>query len=223
MCDEYGIMFDKQIRILHKGCTFDLPEKKKTNRIIKFIYAGNLLYGRDEILSKVAKAIQKCNKDDDKAYLEIYTATTITDELKNELDIPNCSTIMGRKEYEKIKEIENDAEYVIHVESFEKENIEKVRYSFSTKIIDCMQCGSVLIGIGPQEIASIKYIKTVPGAHVIDKIEDIDNRIELLISNKNNIISDAKKIREFAIENYEISTNCKKLRDDFIKLKTSKM
>ena len=218
LCNVYSEKFNKNFKILYKGCTFDFPKKQKVNDNIKFVYAGNLFYGRLEILSEIAKAIKKCNKKDNKASLEIYTAATITDEIKNKLNIPGISTIMGKREYEEIKRIENKADYVLHVESFEKKNIELVKYSFSTKIIDCLQSGSCLVGIGPRSISSIKYINNIPGAYVIYKIEDIDKEIEKLILNKNDIVENSNKTREFAIKNHEITKNQNKLRQDFIEL-----
>lgn len=217
LCEEYGKIFKKRIEILYKGCNFNEPVKEKNNDILKFVYAGNLFYGRDEILSKISKAIDKCNKKEKKAILEIYTGATITDELKSKLNIPGSSIIVGKREYEEIKKIESEADYVLHVESFEADNIYYVRYSFSTKIIDCLQSGSCLLGIGPDNVASIKYISKIPGAYVINQIEDIDSKIYNLVNN-NNIIQDSKEIRKFAIKNHDIKYNQNKLRNDFIEI-----
>lgn len=222
LCEEYSKIYKKDIKLLHKGCNFNYPIKRELNPVIKFIYAGNLLYGRDEILTKIAQAIEKCNKNGQSAILEVYTGSSITENLDKNLNIDGSSIIKGKRDYEEIKEIMNKAEYNLHVESFYPTNIESVKYSFSTKIIDCMQSGSSLVGIGPNTIASIKYIKNIPGAHVIDKIEDIDNKIKELIMKKDGIIKDAKKIRDFAMNNHEITANQNKLREDFIKLKNKK-
>lgn len=93
-----------------------------------------------------------------------------------------------------------------------------MKYSFSTKIIDCLQSGSATIAIGPSNISSIKYMNKVPGVIVINKLEDLEREIFKAISQKNNIINSSKKIREYALNNHEINKNQKKIREDFIKL-----
>ena len=218
LCNKYSKLFNKNIEILHKGCSFDYNIKNKTNNPIKFVYAGNLLYGRAKILSKIAKAIEKSNTiNSKKAMLEIYTGTAVTDKLKQQLNITNSSIIMGKREYNAIKKIENEADYVLHVESFDKKQIETVKFSFSTKIIDCMQCGSCFVAIGPKQIASIKYVKKVPGVHVITNINMIEDEIIALI-NSQDTYQNAKKIREFAKQNLEITKNQQKLRDTLLNI-----
>ena len=216
--NEYGKIFNKEIQILRKGCSFDYPIRTQKNEVIRFVYAGNLLYGRDEVLSKIAKAIEYNNSNNSKkAFLEIYTGDTVSTKLKNTLNIENCSQIIGKREYNEIMKIENASDYVLHVESFEKKQIEYVKYSFSTKIIDCIQSGSCFIGVGPSDISSIKYIKKIPGAHVINSLDDIVENIINLINN-DRIIQDSMKIREFAVMNHDIFENQNKLRRSFINI-----
>lgn len=66
---------------------------------------------------------------------------------------------MGPRSYDEIKHIMHEADVVLHVESFDEKSIETVKYSFSTKIIDCLQSGSQILGVGPSGIASIEYLK----------------------------------------------------------------
>lgn len=222
LCEEYGKIYNKEIKLLYKGCKFNYPVKSEINSIIKFVYAGNLLYGRDKILAKIAKAIEKCNKNEPKAFLEIYTGTNINEDLEKSLNIENSSSIMGKRNYEEIKQIMNNAEYNLHVESFDCKNMEDVKYSFSTKIIDCLQSGSTCIGIGPSNISSIKYINKIPGAYVIEDLEKIEANIYELIENKDQILNNAKIIREYALEKHDIDKNQIKLRNDFERIQVKR-
>lgn len=220
LIEDYSKMFNKKIELLYKGCSFDYPVKKKLNNPLKFIYAGNLLYGRDKTLQKIGAAIKKNNSiNEQKAVLEIYTNTVITEELKKKLNIENCSIIVGKKDYDEIKKIMNNADFNLQVESFEKRQIDIVKYSFSTKIIDCLQSGSSAIAIGPNNISSIKYMKRIPGVSVIDNYEDIEKEINKLIINKSEILNNAKEIREYALSNHSIIDNQKRIKNDFILLK----
>lgn len=63
--------------------------------------------------------------------------------------------------YEKMKKLMNQSDIVLLVESFNQDNISDVQYSFSTKIIDCLQSGCGVMAIGPQNISAIEYLRTV--------------------------------------------------------------
>lgn len=217
MSEHYEDLFKKKVTTLYKGCDLSSKPKGYINKPLRFVYAGNLFWGRDDILAEVADAIEKQNTDVTKAVLEIYSGAAITPELKIKLNRGVSSTIMGSKPYEEIKNIMHDADIVLHVESFEDESIETVKYSLSTKIIDCLQCGSQVLGIGPSGIASIEYLKRVDGAIVIDCHEKIEEQIRMLL-NDENILEHAMQTREFAMEKHDISVVQNNLREEFKKL-----
>ena len=220
ICTEYKKIFNKEIQVLYKGCKFEFTDKEKLNKISKIVYAGNLLYGRGDTLSEIGYAIKQYNNNNkEKALLEIYTGTTITDELNQKLNIPECSIIKGKRDYNEIKQIMSTSELNLHVESFEQKQINDVRYSFSTKIIDCLQSGSGILAVGPDNVASIEYIKRIPGAYVISNTNDINEKIEEILQNKDKIMNNARLVREYALKNHELNKNQLKLRNEFIKLK----
>lgn len=218
MAELYSSDFKIKIEPLYKGCSLDNPPKNKVNSPLRFVYAGNLLWGRDDILSKVALALHNVNADETKGFLEVYTNTTITSEIEKKINIDGSSTILGSRSYDEIKEILHDADIVLHVESFEKQNIDCVRCSFSTKIIDCLQSGSVPLAIGPSGISSIEYIKKIPGAYVADSEDEIENVINKIITSKSQLVMSMNHVREYAFKNHEIRTVQKKLRNDFVEL-----
>lgn len=217
----YEKIFGKKMDILRKGCKFDFDLKKKANDTLKFVYAGNLLYGRETVLLKVASAIFESNKrQTKKAVLDIFTGSIISDELNKKFSKFDCVNICGKKSYDQIKIEMNKADYNLHVESFEKKHSEYVKYSFSTKIIDCLQSGSSFVCIGPSYVSSIKYAKKIPGAYVINDENNINDDIEKIILNSNNIVNDSKLIRKFAINNHDINMNQQNLKHDFLCLKS---
>ena len=122
---------------------------------------------------------------------------------------------MGARSYDEIKKIMHDADVVVHVESFDEQQMKTTQYSLSTKIIDCLQSGSQIVGIGPSGIASIEYLKRINGVIVVDNKEKIETAIASIVEDKNSIIENSKKIRQYSETNHEISIVQKKLRDDF--------
>lgn len=218
MAELYSKRFKKNVEVLYKGCDLSLKEKKILGNPIKIVYAGNLLWGRENILHQVALELEKINKERTKIILEIYTGATITRELEKKLNIGVSSKIMGSRPYNKIKEIMNNSDIVLHVESFEEESKKLVKYSLSTKIIDCLQSGVQVMGIGPSEVSSIKYLKKIDGTIVIENIEKLPNVLKIILDNKEKIIKNIELTRNYAEKHHEISKVRKKLKGDLINL-----
>lgn len=221
MAELYKARFSKDIVPLYKGCDLSEPQKQTLNNPLRIVYAGNLLYGRADTLALIASAVERANAEETKATLEIFTGTTITPEFSEKLNRSHSSRIIGSRPYEEIKRIMHTADIVLHVESFESKAIETVRYSFSTKIIDCLQSGVQVLGIGPGEVASIRYLKKVDGAIVADDIGQIEGTISGLIRHKDTLLINAKKTRQFAKKYHEIHEVQKRLRKDFQDLLTT--
>lgn len=215
MCEKYSAIYGKKVTPLYKGCTFNEPSKEKNNFPLRLVYAGNLLYGRLDTLEEIIKALRAINEDGCKAVLEVYSNTPIAGKVKNEWFDDINASYMGTRTYLEIKTIMNEADIVLQVESFERKQMETVQNSFSTKIIDCLQSGSQVLGIGPGEIASIRYLKNVDGAIVIDSQEQINNVISGLVRERETIIMNAQKTRNYAMKNHDKNHVRQELRKDF--------
>lgn len=197
ICAYYNRVFGCDAVPLYKSCTFDHPVHNGLNRPLRVMYAGNLLFGRPAVLKKVIDSLKEEN-----AMLEIYSGTPVSSSELRELDIPGTSAFMGSRAHDEIRALASQADLVLHIESFEDEEILKTRYSFSTKIIDCLESGSVLLAIGPKEIASIRYIKKIPGAFVIDDVKDIPSGIAAVMADSASLPQRASQIRAFAVEHH---------------------
>ena len=210
----YSKRFGKPVETLYKGCDLSVEPKKYLNHPLRLVYAGNLLWGRDDTLAQVADALERINQDGLKATLEIYTGTTVTDTLKKKLNKGSSSHSVGSRPYEEIKEVMHEADVVLHVESFEEKEIDTVRYSFSTKIIDCLQSGSQVLGIGPGGIASINYLKKVDGVVVVESKTRISETISKIV-NQGKLLANAKQTRRYALQKHDLNAVQKRLREEF--------
>ena len=215
MCALYETIFNKSVSTLYKGCDLSQLPKHYLNEPLRFVYAGNLLWGRDESLAILADAIESINGNNILATLEIYTSTTITDTLDKKLNRGVVVRLIEAKPYPEIKKIMREADVVLHVESFEPQMIDIVKYSFSTKIIDCLQSGTQVLGIGPQGVSSIDYLRRIEGAIIIDDLITCEGIIRDIIENREEILVRAEKTRSYAIDNHEISIVQSKLHTDF--------
>ena len=107
----------------------------------------------------------------------------------------------------------SDADVVLHAESFYEEQILKTKYSFSTKIVDYLQSGSVILAVGPDEISSIKYLSKIPGVCVIDEMERIEEGLTEFLSDTSKFYERSENIYEFAKKNHDASVVSVKMNE----------
>lgn len=202
MCEFYNSVFGCSAEPLYKSCSFEYPVRKTVNDPVRILYAGNLLFGRLDALKKLISGLKELNAGETRARLEIYSSTPLSEQEQSLLSIPGVVSFNGVKPYDEIKRLMSQSDLVLHIESFEDREIKKTKYSFSTKIIDCLQSGSVMLAIGPRQLASVRYTKDIPGAFVIDSVDDIKSGIAAVINDRGSFPVRAEQIREFAEKNH---------------------
>lgn len=218
LCIAYKNIFGVNIQPLYKGCMLPQNISEKNNRPLKLVYAGNLFYGREQILEVLAKTLERINKNKNIAQLEIYTTAIISENLRKKLNRGSSSRIMGSRPYDEIKKILCEADVVLHVESFEKKYIKDVRYSFSTKIIDCIQSGSGVLAVGPAGIASIEYLRKIEGVCVVDDLAKLPEILKVLFKEPQKISENALKILKFGKKYHDIDDVRVALKEEFERL-----
>lgn len=197
LCDYYSNITGKEFKVLHKGISFLSSSTITNSKPIKIVYAGNLLYGRWQTLSLLAKAIEEVCKGQIEFELSIYTGTALSKEMERSLNT-RSSSVKGAVPFNEVKKIMKEVDIVLHVESFDKKNILKTKYSFSTKITDCIESGNCVMGIGPSEIASINFLKKSESALVANSYGEIVFHLQ-------KISLDYKIINYYKIKMYEFS------------------
>lgn len=202
ICSYYNGIFGSNAVPLYKNCHFDSPVRTQINNPIRMVYAGNLLFGRLEILYDIVKKLENLNSNGADFFLEIYSNTFISNDKRQRLMINNVCNFCGQRSYNEIKEVFSKSDIILLIESFEPSEILKTRYSFSTKIIDCLQSGSSILAIGPSEISSMSYVKSIPGAIVLNGMDDYNKTMTEISKKPEVLIENAQKIREFAIKNH---------------------
>lgn len=218
MCAYYQKLYGIAATPLYKGCLFENQPMSQVHTPIKFVYAGNLLFGRLETLIALVDCLERLNAGGMRVTLDIYSGTIITDEQEKKINRGFSARFHGEIAYQEVKQKMAEADVVLHVESFEEEQIKRIRYSFSTKIIDCLQSGSVMLAIGPKGISSIEYPRKIPGAVVIDDLQDIYDKVDELVSEGEHLVNRANQMRMFALDRHDITRVRKELQIEFHKV-----
>ena len=125
---------------------------------------------------------------------------------------------MGARPFNEIVRIMKDADIVLHVESFNPVNMKIVRLSYSTKISDCLQSGSMMMVVGPDGIASVEEAKLIDGVMVINDEDLVEDRLRKILEKPTSIIDAASRINSAAKNKFPIESVRKRLYDDFVEL-----
>ena len=199
----YEIIYKMKFDLLYKTGTFDMqPMVKKPQEIIKFVYTGNIIYGRLETIIAIAKTLQHINTSNKRAELHIYTANTIEQKYSELLQKTNSVQLMGKVSYEAIPEILNDADVLLHVESFEKQQMLATSLSFSTKLVDYFEASKPVFALGWKNAASIKYLKNNSIGIVANNPNDLSKEILFLLDNKDSFNTIGSEMWKFGKEHH---------------------
>lgn len=194
---EYEKQFNKKCFLIGKGINLDTIDEINFSKVIefsqpiKFVYTGNLGNNRWKIIYELGKSLERLFYKRE-AVLEVYSGTPISDKVKKLFKECKNIKFMGAVSSKVVKEIQNNSDVLVHVEGFDKESISSTRMSFSTKIIDYLCTGNLVLALGPSIVNSIEVIKENNLGIVEENIENIDNTVLKILLNQVN----KKKIKD---------------------------
>lgn len=214
--EDYDKAFGVENKLLTKFGDFsgEATLKSEFYEPLQIVYTGNIGLNRWKSLSMIAEALKQINIDGIRAELKIYTANEITDDIRSALDVPGSSTLMGKAQASEIPAIQNAADILVHVESFDLKNRLTVRQSFSTKIVDYFKRGRLILAVGPSDVASIKHLVDNDCAIVANTSSDLVVKLSRVIEDKNLLNEYAQKAFECGKKLHNREDMLKMLHDD---------
>lgn len=195
---EYDAAFCRETVLLTKPIE-SVPEDAGTGALensdaMTFLYAGNLLYGRDRILLKIAEALRDYNKTHGTAHrLKIYSRDPLTPQVLHAFRAAGrACELCAAVPYSELQTIiKKSCDVLVFPESFEKKEKRKTWLSFSTKITDYFKSGKLIWAVGPRDVSSIEYLEENDCAFVSGDLPSISQTLEEIISGRSE---HAKKI-----------------------------
>lgn len=173
---DYEKLFLKELKILTKYDEFNElnSTEYRPNQPLRLVYTGNINVNRWKSLAKIVEALREINNDKILAQLWIYTATDITKKMRRKLYVDGTSFLMKAVSFDEVVRIQQNADFLVHVEALDLKNRLAVRQSFSTKIVDYLKRQKPILAFGPKNVASIKHL--------------IDNDCALVADTKNELL-----------------------------------
>jgi len=157
---------------------------------VKFVFIGGLHSGRWEALRAIGIELMKLNEMGISGHLSIFTYPQEGRRYQAHLTIPPVCEVMGWVPNNEVPQIMQKADILVHVESFRGQIPELVKFSISTKIPEYMMAGRSILGFGPGDIASIKYIRDSNSGMTVET----ENRKDLLEALRSLICSNELRI-----------------------------
>lgn len=214
--EEYKKLFGIDTSTLYKGgLFFEDRVHEHINKPIKIVYIGKFYCGRWKTLAKLAKCIKSINEKEQKVILQIYTKDNVSKKQNKLLNDGKNSFIMGSVDPDKIQSVYDGADIALHVEGLDVRNKLLTKYSFSTKITDCMASGCAVMVISWDKHSGYQYLKNNDIAFAMCNEKDIIKVLESIVSDNQQIADYAKKVFEYGKKYHQIENVRENLYQDF--------
>lgn len=203
MQKEYKEYFGIDSKILYKSYNFEgEPSFKKAVKPYHLVFMGNIGAGRWKALAILAQAIQAINNNSKEAFMDIYTLSPISDEMRKALEIKGASHLNKPVPQEDVMKIQKNADILVHVEPLNKHDASFYRLSFSTKLVDYLYNARCILAIG-LNTATLSYIKDNNAGIVITDINKIKEELVDLFDNPEKIDSYGQNAWKCGVKNHE--------------------
>ena len=173
--------------------TTRVMKQYKDDDILKFVYVGQLLYGRRDTLVELSLAIKKLNEGGKKVELHIYTNNEIGKDTLRILNDCDNSFVHESVPYEEVSVVLTNHDVLVFIEGTSEKTKSIARLSFSTKITDYLEANRPIFAIGPEASSPISYLKENQAAIVVDSIENISTSLFYIVENRKQLSFYAEK------------------------------
>lgn len=190
----------------------------KINKIdnnIKIVYAGNLGHDRWKSLVSIGETIKKIN---DKLEIEVYSGF-LPDKALKYFTPKNGINYKGAVSYNKVVQIINESDIVIHVEGFSNFTKLDIKHGFSTKIADLLSSGKCFFMYGPKGIACVDYLINNQAAWVATNDDELIETLDKILNNKNERFKYIQKANELVEERHDLNKNCQIFQNLILEIK----
>lgn len=225
ICDEIKDSYEKKFHVhcmtLMTGSSFNVDEAQKyyNEKIYDktaLVYLGNVRCNRYKSLRQIGYALEQINEQNNADYrLKIYTSEK-DESILGCLNEVKTIEICGYVSSEEFLQTLCSAEVLVHTESFDESMVDLVKHSVSTKIADSLASGRKFFAYGPENVASISYLKNNGLAYVATDEDELKDILYQCLTESGEQIID--KAKAFAKTNHDSERNSILLHDELQKI-----
>jgi hypothetical protein len=197
LSEEQSFLYKKEFHVstgvLSKCSSFNTYTKKPVHNPLILIYAGRLYCHRYKTLLAVKEALKVINKNKVHMVLHIYSRDKLSKKYVKLLDDNRNSHLHPPVSPDELKQIYCNADIALHVESFDMKNKLLTKYSFSTKIVDCLASSCAVLAICPKIHAGYVYLKKQESAICVSSLKEVKRTLTEVCKKKRLIMEYQKK------------------------------
>lgn len=142
----------------------------------KICYFGNIRLGRNESLSEIATALGTIN---DSYRVDVFSNERYPEYIQILKENPHVC-YNGSVPYSEVQRRMKECDLLLVVEGFSEENVNKTRYSLSTKVADTLSSGVCGFAYGSYDCGAIEYASQCGGMQVCTQRDSTALRQSLL-------------------------------------------
>lgn len=206
---DYSKDFDTPSHVLYTATQLQ-PSQKTQNEKLRISYLGNLEVGRHASLIRMA---QKIGKIDLTVKLDIYGKMPNA-QIEKELSACDNINLCGFVTYEKVTEVMQNSDILVHAEGYDDFYREDSKYAFSTKIADSLACGTCFLVYAPQEFACTRYLQGY--AYVVSDEEALEQTLKSLICEPSSRKKYLQQASDLVQKNHQAQKNAAKFAEILI-------
>lgn len=206
MSKEYGEYFNKKFYSIMNSVPVDdyvTPSKTKT-----LSYFGGLHLNRWNMICRIGRLLPK------DWVLNVYSASELTSEIKDKFENSHVR-FLGCLDNQNLKKKMMESSALLHVESDDESNRALTHLSISTKLPEYLMTGRMVIGFGPQEVASMRLLSdnnigvSINSSQPEEVIKEI---LQDLLSDFTKIEKIGKQGHSYACEKFDGNKNAREFR-----------
>lgn len=199
MCKAYEQYFDRRFSILTNSVRVEKCVDVKTVNPIVISYFGGLHLNRWKMIMRFSTLLPV------NVILNVYTFNELSIDKKDMMIKSNVILNSGLGGDE-LKCAISNSDVLLHVESDDPTNKSLTMLSMSTKIPEYLMAGRLVLGFGPKDVSSMKFIDENEVGIVVSSSNsdaDIKKKLSILVKDKNLIKEYGIKAFEFAKLNFD--------------------
>ncbi len=206
---DYEALFSKPVSVIRisapqNECALPLEERRG------IAFTGGLGAGRAKPLAELGRTLFRAGIPGHEA-IDVYSNEKNKRILKMLSSAPGIR-FRGGIAAEEVKNVQAQARFLVHVESFSGKDIQRTAYSLSTKIGEYLSSGACILAYGPKDIASMDYLAEGKAAFFTEDAEEIPRFIGSSLADIGAAKGFASHAEELAKKNHSKTINDRALR-----------
>lgn len=163
ICDEltnyYAAQFNKPAYTVMTGTNYQVAKNPKDGACVNTLcYFGKLSLNRYLSMADICRVIDEINKEKNQNFKVEIFSDLCDEQAVKAFDGIDCVKLNGFITGDDFKSAFFSSDVLIHIEAFDEESVDRVKFSVSTKIADSLSSGIPMFAYGPENVASMQHL-----------------------------------------------------------------